>query len=306
MKALITGSEGFVGKSLKAELINNGYEVIGIDIISQNPKERIDLLNSHEINDVIASYKPDAIFHLAGVSTIPQSWDNPQGTIALNTIAAVNIFEAVKDHSPNSKILVVGSSVQYGNLGERGKLVSEEERTIPTNPYAVSKNAQEEMAKLYVQEYGLHICMTRSFNHAGAGQRESFALSSFAANIVRIEKGLQKSIRVGNLDNRRDFTHVKDVARAYRLIIEKGQSGEIYNVGSGTTYNIGDILRKMIEKSTCDIVVEQDGKARESKSEMPVLCCNNEKLKSDTGWEPEHSMSEIIDEVLEYYRKTIV
>ncbi len=306
MKALITGSEGFVGKSLKEELINNGYEVIGADIISNNPKEKIDLLDSNEINDVINSCKPDAVFHLAGVSTIPQSWDNPQGTIALNTIAAVNIFEAVKNYSPNSRILVVGSSVQYGNLGERGRLVNEEEKTIPTNPYAVSKNAQEEMAKLYVKEYGMHICMTRSFNHAGAGQRESFALPSFAANIVRIEKGLQKSIRVGNLNNRRDFTHVKDVAKAYRLIVEKGKNGEIYNVGSGVTYNIGDILQEMIDKSTCDIIVEHDDKARESKSEMPVLCCNNEKLKRDTGWEPEYSMSEIIDEVLEYYRKTIV
>lgn len=304
MKALITGSSGFVGKNLREELAANGYEVIGIDIASSKPKERIDLLNYAEVNDVICTHKPDAIFHLAGVSTIPQSWENPQGTIALNTIAAINIFEAVRNNSLNTKILIVGSSVQYGNLGSRGELVSEAESTVPTNPYAVSKNAQEEMAMLYVKEYGLHINMTRSFNHAGAGQREDFAIPSFAARIVRIEKGLQQSMKVGNLDSRRDFTHVKDVARAYRLIVEKGVNGEIYNVGSGETYNIGEILHEMIGKATCEIKVEHDV-ARASKSEMPVLCCDNSKLKKDTGWEPVYTMSEIIDELLNYYRKII-
>lgn len=301
MKALITGSLGFVGGYLRKELEQNGYEVIGIDVREAEQTICCDLLNAEYTLKVVSAIQPDVVFHLAGQADVGKSWKIPQKTIELNVLAAVNMMEAVRISCPDSRVLLVGSADEYGRLGAAGENVTEETPVQPQSPYAVSKLAQEDMARVFVKAYGMHICMTRSFNHCGAGQKEGFIIPDFASGIARVEKGIIHAMRVGNLESRRDFTHVRDVVHAYRLIMEKGRSGEIYNVGSGTTYSAQEILDKLLSMSFCDIPVEQDP-MKMRPSDTPVICCNHDKLTNDTGWEPFIGMDSILSEVLSEWR----
>ena len=302
MKALITGSLGFVGKYLRAELENNGYEVVGLDILSGDKTLRADLLDAAQIERILEEQRPDAIFHLAAQADVGKSWRMPKLTMELNIVASVNLLEAVRQTDPQGiRLLIVGSSDQYGNLGAAGASVTEDMALQPQTPYAISKRAQEELAKLYARSYGMNICMTRSFNHGGAGQRTGFMIPDFASGIVKIERGEAAELCVGNLTSRRDFTHVKDVVRAYRLIAEKGRSGEVYNVGSGRTWSAQEVLDMLIGMAKCDIPVRQDP-ARMRPSDTPVICCDHSKLTRDTGWAPEMGMAQIVADTLQFYR----
>lgn len=301
MKALITGSLGFVGKYLREELENNGYEVTGLDIRPGDRTIQADLLNYEQICQIVQDEQPDAIFHLAGQADVGRSWKIPQTTMEINIVASINLMEAVRAAKLPIRMVLIGSSDQYGNLGAAGADVREELEMKPQSPYAISKRAQEEMAKLYAKSYGMDICMTRSFNHGGAGQRPGFMIPDFASGIVKIERGESESLSVGNLTSRRDFTHVRDVVRAYRLIAEKGQRGEVYNVGSGKTYSAQEVLDLLRSMAECDIPVQQDP-ARMRPSDTPVICCNHEKLTRDTGWEPVNTIADVLCDTLAYYR----
>ena len=301
-RALITGSQGFVGHYLRRELEEHGYAVIGLDLKTGDGVIVANLLDGDVVKTVIAQEQPDMIFHLAGQANVRKSWELPRMTVELNVNAAINLMEAVRHEKPGCRMVLVGSSDQYGHLGEAGKLVSETLATHPQTPYAVSKKAQEEMAEVYVKAYGLNISMTRSFNHAGAGQGKGFLIPDFASGIAAVERREQQSLRVGNLTARRDFTHVRDVVRAYRLIAEQGQAGEVYNVGSGITYSAEEILDKLCDLARCPISVEQDP-AKLRPSDTPVICCDHGKLTAHTGWEPTISIDEILQEVMTYWRE---
>lgn len=302
MRALITGSQGFVGRYLRRELEESGYEVVGLDIQPGEGAVQADLLNPEQLAAAVRQAEPDAVFHLAGQADVARSWKIPQKTMEINVIAAVNLMEAARAFNPSVRMVLVGSSDQYGNLGEAGRMVSESLATHPQTPYAVSKKAQEEMARVYVRAYGMNICMTRSFNHGGAGQRLGFLIPDFASGIVKVERGEAKSLKVGNLTSRRDFTHVKDVARAYRLIGEKGKPGEVYNVGSGVTWSAQEILDKLCAMAVCPIPVEQDP-ARMRPSDTPVICCDHTKLTTDTGWQPQIPLEDILSDTLREWRE---
>ena len=302
MRALITGSQGFVGQYLRRELEESGYEVVGLDIQPGEGAVQADLLNPEQLAAAVRQAEPDAVFHLAGQADVARSWKIPQKTMEINVLAAVNLMEAARAFNPSVRMVLVGSSDQYGNLGEAGRMVSESLETNPQTPYAVSKKAQEEMAQVYVRAYGMNICMTRSFNHGGAGQRLGFLIPDFASGIVKVERGEAKSLKVGNLTSRRDFTHVKDVARAYRLIGEKGKPGEVYNVGSGVTWSAQEILDKLCAMAVCPIPVEQDP-ARMRPSDTPVICCDHTKLTTDTGWQPQIPLEDILSDTLREWRE---
>jgi len=302
MKALITGSEGFVGPYLRSELENAGYEVIGADLVGGNNTYQIDLLDSDAVSRMMAELDPDVVFHLAAIADVGLSWKRPQATMQVNIIAAINIMETIKRKSlERTKLVIVGSSDQYGPMGNAGTYVNESTAMRPVSPYAISKRAQEEMASLYAKNYGLKVCMTRSFNHSGPGQRNGFVIPDFARGIVLLERGLAKELSVGDLTSRRDFTHVKDMVRAYRLIAERGIPGEIYNVGSGVTYSIQEILESLIQMAKCYVSVRFDP-AKMRPSDTPVLCCDHTKITRDTGWEAEIPMSQILCDTLNYYR----
>lgn len=302
MRALITGSQGFVGKYLCAELLVNGYEVVGLD---RNPGDncvQADLLDARQVQAAIEAVQPEVIFHLAGQADVAKSWREPQLTFEINVVGAVNLLETVRNVNPAIRLLLVGSSDEYGNLGEAGRNVTEDIQLKPQTPYAVSKKAQEELAAVYARAYGLNVICTRSFNHGGAGQGLGFMIPDFASGIAKVEKGLADKLLVGNLEARRDFTHVKDVVKAYRLIAESGQCGEVYNVGSGVTYSAGEILTKLCAMAKCEIVVEQD-LSKMRPSDTPVICCNNAKLVKDTGWQPDFSIDDILQDTLADWQK---
>lgn len=301
-KALITGSEGFVGKYLRRELEENGYRVTGLDLFPGPNTLVADLLNPEQINTIIREEQPDCIFHLAGQANVAKSWQIPQKTMEINTIASINLMEAVRKHAPDSAILLVGSSDQYGNLKEAGARVTEETPMKPMTPYAISKVAQEQMGRAYAKAYNLKICMTRSFNHGGAGQKPGFMIPDFASGIVKVERGEQEYLSVGNLTSRRDFTHVKDVVRAYRLIAEKGKPGEVYNVGSGTTWSAQEVLDKLLALSKATIPVQQDPN-RMRPSDTPVICCDHNKITRDTGWKTILTIDHIVADEIDFFRK---
>ena len=301
MKALITGSEGFVGKYLRAELEAHGYDVTGLDLVPGEKTVAVNLLEPEKVETLLQEVQPEVIFHLAGQANVGLSWKLPAKTMEINVIAAVNLMEAARKHCPECAIVLVGSSDEYGNLKEKGQLVSEETPVQPMTPYAISKIAQEQMGKAYVKAYEMKICMTRSFNQGGAGQKPGFMIPDFCQGIVKVERDEADAVSVGNLTSKRDFTHVKDIVRAYRLIAEKGRPGEVYNVGSGVTYSAGEVLDRLIGMAKVPVPVKQDP-ARMRPSDTPVICCDHGKITADTGWEAEHGLDEILRETLEYYR----
>ena len=301
MKALVTGSLGFVGKYLRAELETEGYDVTGLDLQAGEKTVAVNLLDAAAVLELLTALKPDVIFHLAGQADVGMSWKIPAKTFEINVIAAVNLMEAMRTACPQARLVIVGSSDQYGQLRDAGKSVTEETPVNPVSPYAISKIAQEQLGRAYARAYGMQICMTRSFNHGGAGQRPGFIIPDFARGIVQVERGEAETVSVGNLASRRDFTHVKDIVRAYRLIAEKGKSGEIYNVGSGETQSAQEILDRLIAMAKCPVPVRQDP-ARMRPSDTPIVCCDRSKLTRDTGWEPRLGIDDILRDTLAYYR----
>lgn len=301
MKALITGSEGFIGQHLVSELKNNGYEVIRCDLKEGNGVVAMNILDADQTKSVISKYAPNVVINMAGQANVGLSWAKPQLTFELNTVGLVNILEAVREVDKSIRVIAFGSSDEYGRLGELGVNVTEEVPVRPITPYAISKQAQEMFAQLYVSTYGMNICMIRQFNLGGAGQAKGFMIADFASGIAEIEAGRLDYLSVGNLSSARDFTHVKDACRAIRLVAEKGESGEIYNICSGVTHTAQEVLDRLISKSTSEIVVRHDPK-RMRPSDTPVICGNHEKLTRHTGWKPELGLDAIIDDALDYWR----
>lgn len=304
MKALITGSAGFYGKHLCAELEENGYEVIHCDLKAENDIISMDIMNSEMVLDIIFQHRPDVLVNMAGQANVGLSWKKPQLTVQLNTIGLINILEAVKTVNSKMRVIAIGSSDEYGNLKEHGANVVEDMPVSPLTPYAISKQAQEQFAQLYNKNFGMNVCMVRQFNLGGAGQAKGFMISDFASGIVEIERGQREYLSVGNLESARDFTHVKDACRAIRLIAENGYSGEVYNICSGVTHTAQEVLDKLVSLSKVQIEVRQDP-ARMRPSDTPVVCGNHDKLTSHTGWNPEMNLDEIIKDSLDYWRKNI-
>ena len=304
MKVLITGSEGFVGKHLVREFISNGHEVIRCDIRGSEGFVPIDITNPEQVKSVLDGFRPDALINLAGQANVGLSWSKPQLTFSLNTIGLINVLEAVKAVNPGIRVITVGSSDEYGPLGTRGENVTEDYPLNPITPYAVSKVAQENLAKIYNSAFGMNICMVRMFNIGGAGQAKGFLISDFASGIAEIEVGRKEHLSVGNLESARDFTHIKDACRAYRLIAEKGHTGEVYNICSGITHTAKEVLDGLIRLSSTDIRIKTDP-TRMRPSDTPVIRGNNDKLKAHTGWIPELDVGDILKDSLSYWRENI-
>ena len=302
MRALVTGSEGFIGRHLCSELTDNGYEVIRC-YINEKADELVDITDIDSILAVLEKYRPQVLINLAGQANVGLSWKQPQKTVYINTVGFINVLEAVRRNS-SVRVISMGSSDEYGQLCERGGNVKEDTPLAPMNPYSISKQTQEQFARLYVKNYGLDICLVRQFNLAGAGQSRGFMVSDFAYGIASVEAGKQEYLSVGNLESARDFTHVKDACRALRLIAEKGRSGETYNICSGRAYKAQEILDKMRSLAFTEIEVRQDP-ARMRPSDTPVICGNHDKLTAHTGWQPQLGIDDIIADALGYWRSTV-
>ena len=305
-KVLVTGIDGFVAGYLYDYLLKSGYDVYGttIDETYKNDKIKIfkmNLLNAENVNDVIENIKPDMIFHLAGQSAVGLSWKEPVLTMSVNVNGTLNLLEAVKNNNINPKILIIGSSDQYGIIKPEDCPIKETQLQNPQSPYGISKKTQEEIGKLYVNAYKMNIIFVRAFNHIGAGQGENFVVPDFASKIVKIEKGAIPVLKVGNLDTLRDFTDVRDIVRGYVMVLESGKIGESYNIGSGHIIKVKEILEKLVSLSNKKIKIEIDEK-RFRPVDVPIVQCDNTKIKKDTGWSPEISIDKTLKDVLKYWR----
>lgn len=304
MKVLITGSNGFIGSHLVAEFKSYDYDVICSDLNCSENSIALDIMNQDMIIDVLKKYQPDILVNMAGQASVSLSWKKPQLTLNLNSIGVINILEAVKNINPKIRVLTVGSSDEYGRLGEMGKNVSENIPINPITPYAISKQTQELFANLYVRTYGLDICAVRLFNLGGPGQAKGFIISDFSSAIAEIENGRLEYLSVGNLESSRDFTHVRDACKALRLIAEKGQSGEVYNVCSGTIHSVREVLNRLLNKAKCHIDIRIDP-SKIRPSDTPVICGNHDKLTLHTGWKPELELDHILNDTLSFWRNKI-
>ena len=302
MKALITGSSGFIGSHLTAELEANGYEVVRCDLKKTEDTVAMDIMNPEMIQSVLEKYQPDVLINMAGQANVGLSWKKPQLTVQLNTVGLINILETVRVVNPKIRVIAVGSSDEYGNLKEIGANVTEDIPVKPITPYAISKQAQELFAQLYVRSYGMDICMIRLFNLGGPGQAKGYIISDFSSGIAEVEAGKKEFMSVGNLESARDFTHVKDACRAVRLIAEKGHTGGVYNISSGVTHKAQEVLDKLVAMAKVPIEVRQDP-ARMRPSDTPVVCGNHDKLTAHTGWQPELGLDQILEDALDYWRE---
>ena len=305
-RVLIFGAGGFVGSYLCKEFLNNGYKVSGTDkgegsaLPSEVDFYRTDLMQANEVEKLIGQIQPDIIVNLAAISSVGASWNMPQTTMAINVIGALNIMEAARKSEKKPRILFVGSSEEYV-ISENP--LDENTQLNANNPYGISKVTQEHFAKLYREQYGLKIYCVRPFNHTGIGQRDSFVLPSFCKQVAEIDKsGKDGKIQVGNLKVKRDFSHVKDVVRAYRMIVESDNCNQIYNVGSGNAYSLEDMLTYIIGLSNQHIEIEVD-QNRIRPTDQPVICCDRSLIGKELGWEPQYNVYDALKEMYEYYAR---
>ncbi len=318
MRILITGITGFAGSHLADFLLAERKDVDIYGMVRWRSKteniEHIrdkiklyecDIRDAYSVNKVIREVRPERIFHLAAQSFVPTSWRAPAETLTTNVIGELNIFEAVRQNGIDPLIHIAGSSEEYGLVKKDEIPIKETNPLRPLSPYAVSKVGQDLLGYQYFKSYGLKIIRTRGFNHTGPRRGEVFVCSDFAKQVARIEKGKQKPIiKVGNLKAKRDFTDVRDMVRAYWLVLEKGKIGEVYNICSNKAYSIKEVLDILLSLSRKRIKIEEDPQ-RMRPSDVPILLGDNTKFKKETGWQPEINFEKSIKDLLDYWRQRV-
>lgn len=310
-RILVTGCGGFVGTAVVRKLIETGAGVWGADI-GITPKAfsgfeytRIDLADFDAVRALLKKAAPEGIIHLAAQSSAGRSFDMPHETIRNNLFAALNLLEAIRTFTVPVRLLAVGSADEYGPVDPMHLPLLETRPPHPANPYAVSKTMQTQCCMTYHALYGVDVIVTRSFNHTGPGQTDTFVLPSFARQIVEIKHKLREPVmEVGNIEIKRDFLDVRDVVDAYSALLDKGKAGEIYNVCSGKSYSLKELLHKMcaIAGVTVDVRVRED---RIRPLDTPELRGNKLKITRDTGWSPGIPIEETMRSLLEHWERVI-
>lgn len=307
--ALIIGGAGFVGNYL-AEYLHDtcGYFVNSTKLEQETLQSpygevyNLDILNQTEIENLIKDIKPDCIFHLAAQSSVALSWKRPQLTVDINVKGTVNLLEALKNVEYKGRVLLIGSGEEYGVIKEEECPITEENLLRPGNIYAATKACQNLLGGIYARAYGLDLMMVRAFNHVGPNQIPQFVVADFCSQVAAIEKGKQTpEIHVGNLSAMRDFTDVRDVVAAYAMIIEKGKTGETYNVGSGKAIAIDEILNRILSftKEEIKVIIEKE---KFRPVDVPIIEADITKLVTDTGWEQKIPLDRTLQETLDYWR----
>ena len=312
MKVLITGASGFVGSHMVDFLLERDFEVVGT--FNTKPLKNKDLkqypcdINQYdEVKEIMKEVQPKYIYHLAGPAFIPDSFNRPRETINTIVSGTLNVLEAVRETEIDTKILYVGSANEYGDFNNADLPLREDATLYPLSPYAVGKASASLLCYQYSKMYDLPIIRVRPFNHIGPGQSERFVCSSFAKQIVEIERGLKKpQLAVGNLEAHRDFLDVRDVVNAYWSILDKGRAGEVYNVCSGTTVVVKDVLNKLIKNSNLrdqiEVIISSD-KLRNN--DFSIIYGDCSKLKEATEWAPQYSLEKTLEDILQYWRETL-
>ena len=308
-KYLITGVSGFVGGHYLEYLIAKKPDVhiSGIDISS--PGFDIEfyqgsLLDRDWVRALIEKLKPDCVVNLASYSSVAYSWEHPIECFTNNTNIFLNIIEAVRKAELRPRVLSVGSSEEYGIVKKKDIPLTERASLNPINPYAIARVGQEYLSKIYAQSHGIPVICTRSFNHIGPRQKDTFVVSSLAKQVVEAKNKKRSKIVAGDLGIVRDFTDVRDVVRAYDLLLEKGKAGEVYNVCSGEGHALSEILGMLQKKAGTNAKVKRSEHLVRPK-DNPILIGSSKKLKKHTGFKRKYTLSHSLDDILEYWERQI-
>ena len=316
-KAFVTGVTGFAGSFLAEHLVSKGFEVSGTYLSDSSLNNiasikdsitlyKVDLAKKEDVASAIEKASPEYLFHLAALAATGESFNNPGEVMINNITAQLNILNSlIENNLAECKTLIVSSAEVYGNVAKENLPTSEDAPLRPMNPYAVSKITQDFMGLQYFLSHGLPVVRVRPFNHIGPRQGPSFVVASFAKKIAEIEKGIKPPVlTVGNLDTSRDFTDVRDMVQAYSLLLEKGVPGEVYNVGSGSSYKISDILEKLLSYSNTEIKVEVEV-SLVRKKDTKESRCDNKKVVDLTGWTTTISIDKSLKDTLDYWRNIV-
>ncbi len=296
MKALVTGASGFVGRHLVQHLTANGDDVIGVDRIDGG----LDITDAAGVHALLEEVQPTVVYHLAGWADVGGSWKAPVESFRANAEGTLNVLTAAADVGVE-RVLAVSSADVYGKIDERQLPLTEDSPLRPVSPYAVSKVAADYLGLQAWLGRGLPVLRVRAFNHLGPGQTDKFVAPALASRIARAEREGGEVLTVGNLSARRDFTDVRDVVRAYRLLMELGEPGEVYNVCSGVDLAVQDLADQLLAQATVPLRFETDPELLRP-VDVPVLRGSHDRITAATGWQPEISISQTLTDLLDDWR----
>lgn len=321
-KYLITGFSGFVSFYFLEYLdsvVSEKTEVMGIDlviseILSEELKKfrnlkfvlvSLNMLDYDSLEKYVIEFNPTHILHLASFSSVSLSWNNPAGCFLNNTSIFLNLVEAIRKNGIQPRVLSIGSSEEYGVVRTESIPLLEKTELNPSSPYAIARVSQEQLSLLYQRAFGINMVVTRSFNHIGPRQKEVFVIPHFVKEIIAAKKqGLTEiRLRTGDTSVIRDFLDVRDVVKAYYILLEKGKCGEVYNVCSGTGNSLSYIIN-VLEKITGMKVVQVVDKDLLRPIDNPVIIGNNEKLKN-VGWNPSFTLEQSLQDIITYWTEIL-
>lgn len=314
MRILITGAAGFVGRHLTTRLAQAGHDLIGIEHRCQPEAHawaaRAGLvLKEGNVADrettaaLVTAAAPEAVIHLAAVTSVPESLRDPDLTWRVNLMGTLNLLDAVRDHAPGARVLVVSSSEVYGKVPPEAQPITEDHPLRPVTPYAASKAAADLAAFQYAAGQGLDVIRVRPFNHTGPGQSPRFVCADFARQVARLEaRGQPGQLHVGNLSAQRDFTDVRDIVRAYELALQRGQTGAVYNLASGLPRPVSWIAETLVAAARVPIRIVCDAK-RHRPVDLPVVRGSAERFRAVAGWRPAIPLEQTLADLLAYWRE---
>lgn len=306
MRVFITGIEGFVGRHLAAALASAEHSVSGSALSLDSVKDsgrivELDVRDADAVLRAIARERPEAVVHLAGEASVAASFEDPVATFQANAGGALNVLEACR-RAEVDRVLLVTSCEVYGDLDPAAGPVREDRAMAPVSPYGGSKAAQDVLGEVYARSFDLSVVRARSFPHTGSGQREPYLFPSVARAIAEAEAGLgPAAVPVGNVDVVRDLLDVRDVVRAYLLLLERGRGGAVYNVCSGRGRRLREYLEDLCGLARREVRLEVDP-ARMRPAEIAWMVGDPARLGSDTGWAPRIAWKETANELLEEAR----
>ena len=299
MKALVTGGGGFVGQHLVRHLEACGDEVTATDRSTGG----CDILDAPALLDTFRRVRPEVVYHLAGASDVGGSWQTPQATFRANAEGTLNVLWAARE-AGCERVLTVGSADVYGKVTAEDLPIREDLPLRPVSPYAASKCAADHVALQAFLGYDQGVIRARPFNHLGPGQTDRFVAPALAGRVARNELRGDEVVMVGNLSPKRDFTDVRDVVRAYRLMVEHGTAGAVYNVCSGTAIAVQELAEQFISMAKIPMRLEADPELQRP-VDIPVLLGDSSRLRADTGWEPEIPLEQTLQDLLDDRRRAV-